>query len=240
MLDAGADENAGGQIPILIIEDELDIRKFLRLTLETHGFCPIEAGRLREGLQLLTLRRPEAIILDLGLPDGDGLEFITTVRAFSQTPILVLSARGREADKILALDLGADDYLTKPFSAGEFIARIKVARRHGARLNGDGNACMVFESLGLRLDYAQRKITLHGAAVRLTPIEYKLLALLTQNSGRVLTHGQLLRAVWGKHGADNPHYLRIHMQHLREKLHDDALAPRYIFTEPGTGYRFVG
>ena len=227
-------------MPILIIEDEQDIRKFLRLTLQTHGFTPHEADCAREGLRLLTLTRPEVIILDLGLPDMDGLDIIKEVRGFSQTPIIVLSARGREQDKITALELGADDYLTKPFSAGELIARIKVARRHFNRLAEPQQGNAVYDYDGLRVDLAARVVVLDGSAVRLTPIEYKLLAVLVKNAGRVVTHSHLLREVWGKHGGDNHHYLRIHTQHLREKLQDDALAPRFIITEPGIGYRFKG
>lgn len=223
--------------PILIIEDEPDIRKFLRLTLATHDLKPIEAETGEEGLRLLTSQRPEVIILDLGLPDMDGIEIIRQVREWSQIPILVLSARGQEQDKITALELGADDYLTKPFAAGELIARVKVALRHAARLKDTGNA--VYECEGLRVDLAARSITLNRQEIRLTPIEYKLLSVLVKNAGKVVTHTQLLREVWGKHSSENNQYLRIHTQHLREKLRDDALNPRFITTEPGIGYRFL-
>ncbi len=219
-----------------MIEDELAIRKFLRLTLATHAFKPLEAQSGQEGLRLLAAQHPAVIILDLGLPDMDGLEFISQVREWSQIPIIVLSARGQEQDKITALERGADDYLTKPFAAGELIARIKVALRHVSRLQGTGAAH--YECDGLKVDLAARAVTLHGDDVRCTPIEYKLLSVLVKNAGKVMTHSQLLREVWGKHSAEHNTYLRIHTQHLREKLKDDALNPRFITTEPGIGYRF--
>lgn len=229
-------QTSGGLTPILIIEDELEIRKFLRLTLTTHDLKPIEAENGKDGLRLLTAQRPEVIILDLGLPDMDGIEIIRQVREWSQIPIIVLSARGQEQDKIIALELGADDYLTKPFAAGELIARVKVALRHASRLKDTGSAS--YECDGLKVDLAARVVTLDGEEVRLTPIEYKLLSVLVKNAGKVITHTQLLREVWGKHSAENNNYLRIHTQHLREKLKDDALNPRFITTEPGIGYRF--
>jgi len=220
---------------ILIIEDETEIRRFLRATLTAHGFKPIEAETAREGLQALISHRPDVVILDLGLPDQDGQDFIRDIREWSQVPVIVVSAREQESEKIQALESGADDYLTKPFAAGELIARLRVAMRHAERLQ-DGNGS-VFAVNGLSVDLAARTVTLDGAEVRLTPIEYKLLTLLVKNAGKVLTHSHLLREVWGKHSLDNPHYLRIHTQHLREKLGDDALNPRFILTEPGVGYR---
>jgi two-component system KDP operon response regulator KdpE len=223
------------QTPVLIIEDEAEIRKFLRLTLTTHGLKPIEAENGKAGMQLLHSQRPEVMILDLGLPDIDGIEIIRQVREFSHIPIIVLSARGQENDKIMALELGADDYLTKPFSAGELIARVKVGLRHARRLNGGTEA---YEVDGLKVDLTSRVVTLHGEDIKLTPIEYKLLSVLVKNSGKVITHTQLMREVWGKHTLENNNYLRIHTQHLREKLKDDALNPRFIITEPGIGYRF--
>jgi len=223
------------QTPVLIIEDEAEIRKFLRLTLTTHGLKPIEAENGKAGMQLLRSQHPEVMILDLGLPDIDGIEIIRQVREFSHIPIVVLSARGQENDKIMALELGADDYLTKPFSAGELIARVKVGLRHARRLNNGGEA---YEVDGLKVDLTSRVVTLHNEDIKLTPIEYKLLSVLVKNSGKVITHTQLMREVWGKHTLENNNYLRIHTQHLREKLKDDALNPRFIITEPGIGYRF--
>ncbi len=220
---------------VLIVEDEGDIRKYLRATLSAHDFIPLEAATVREALQIITTQRPDVILLDLGLPDRDGTELIAEVRGWSLAPIIVLSARGQEQDKIAALELGADDYLTKPFAAGELIARIKVALRHAERLKDDGGA--VYQSDGLVVDLTARRVSLDGADVRLTPIEYKLLSVLVKNAGKVVTHSYLLREVWGKHSLDNNHYLRIHTQHLREKLKDDALNPRFILTEPGVGYR---
>jgi two-component system KDP operon response regulator KdpE len=223
-------------IAVLVIEDEADIRKFLRLILTTHDMTPLEADNGKDGLKVLIAHPPQVILLDLGLPDTDGLDIIRTVRAFSQTPIIVLSARGQERDKIQALELGADDYLTKPFSAGELIARIRVALRHAARLKDDGGP--LYEAGGLVVDMAARTVRLDGLEIRLTPIEYKLLSVLIRNAGKVITHAQLLREVWGKYTPEQNAALRIHTQHLREKLSDSALAPRFIITEPGVGYRF--
>jgi two-component system KDP operon response regulator KdpE len=220
-------------IPILLIEDEKEIRKFLKLTLTANGYAPLEAGDGREGLRLLAAYRPEIIILDLGLPDMDGLEIIKQVRECDSTPIIVLSAREQDHDKINALESGADDYLTKPFSAGELLARIKVAMRH-ARPATD----QTFESNGLNINLSGRVVTLNGQELRLTPIEYKLLTALVKNAGKVITHQQLIKEIWGRNAPENNNYLRIHTQHLREKLQDDALNPRYIITEPGIGYRF--
>ena len=222
---------------ILIVEDEADIRKFLRVTLQTHGFVAIEAETAREAMQKLVLQRPDIVILDLGLPDRDGQDFIREVREWSQVPILVVSAREQEADKIQALEGGADDYLTKPFAAGELLARLKVALRHARRVNEGGGA--VHDVNGLRVDLASRRVTLDNADIRLTPIEYRLVATLVRNAGKVLTHAQLLKEVWGRASAGQNHYLRIHIQHLREKLGDDPLSPRFIITEPGVGYRFA-
>jgi two-component system, OmpR family, KDP operon response regulator KdpE len=222
---------------VLLIEDESDIRRYLRATLEAQDYDVLEAATAREGLQKLTLNRPDVVILDLGLPDQDGQDFIRGVREWSQTPILVLSAREQEADKIEALENGADDYLTKPFAPGELLARIRVALRHAAgRIAID--APQVYEHNGLRVDTDARRVRLDGEDVHLTPIEYKLLAILVQNAGKVLTHAQLLKAVWNRQATDQNHYLRIHTQHLREKLNDDPLKPRFILTEPGIGYRF--
>ncbi|ESQ92835.1 response regulator [Asticcacaulis benevestitus] len=220
---------------ILSIEDEADIRKFLRTTLATHNMTVVEAETGKEGLQKAVLQTPDVILLDLGLPDMDGMDIIRQVREWGRTPIIVLSARGQEADKVEALELGADDYLTKPFSAAELIARIKVALRN--RNQPQGDAPFVYNHDSLIIDTAARRIRLDGEDIHLTPIEYKLLTVLARNSGKVLTHGALLSEVWGKHNSENQTYLRIHTQHLREKLKDDALNPRFIVTEPGIGYR---
>ena len=220
---------------VLTIEDEADIRKFLRATLGANDMHVIEAATGREGLQKAAAQSPDIILLDLGLPDMDGMEIIRQLREWSRTPIIVLSARGQEHDKIAALDGGADDYLTKPFAAGELIARIKVALRHADRPTGD--APFVYDYDGLMIDTASRRVRLDDEDVRLTPIEYKLLSVLARNSGKVLTHAALLKAIWDRHAPDNQTYLRIHTQHLREKLKDDALNPRFIVTEPGIGYR---
>lgn len=222
-------------VRILSIEDEPEIRKFLQSTLRTHGMTVLEAGTGKEGLQKASGQSPDVILLDLGLPDMDGMDIIRQIREWGRTPIIVLSARGQDRDKIEALELGADDYLTKPFSAGELIARIKVALRHAHRPAGD--APFVYDYDNLVIDTAARRVKLDGEDVHLTPIEYKLLVVLARNSGKVLTHVSLLHEVWGKHVPDNQTYLRIHTQHLREKLKDDALNPRFIVTEPGIGYR---
>jgi len=221
--------------PVLIIEDEKEIRRFLKLSLSTHGFTPFEAHNGKEGLRMLTTVRPEVIILDLRLPDMDGLEIIKQVRECGETPIIVLSARGLERDKVEALELGADDYLTKPFSTVELLARIKVALRH-AKMSGVA-ADAVFEYNGLKVNFTGRVVTLDGAEVHVTPIEYKLLTTLVKNAGKVVTHKQLLKEIWTRSAPDDNNYLRIHTQHLREKLHDDPLKPRYIITETGIGYR---
>ena len=222
-------------VRILSIEDEGEIRRFLRSTLGANGMELVEAETGKAGLQKITTMTPDVILLDLGLPDMDGMEVLRQVREWGRTPVIVLSARGQERDKVAALEAGADDYLTKPFSAAELIARIRVALRHAQRPQGD--AAFVYDYDGLVLDTAARRVRLDGEDVHLTPIEYKLLMVLARNSGKVLTHSALLKEVWGRHTPDNQTYLRIHTQHLREKLKDDALNPRFIVTEPGIGYR---
>ena len=222
-------------VRILSIEDEGEIRRFLRSTLGANGMELVEAETGKAGLQKVTTASPDVILLDLGLPDMDGMVVLRQVREWGRTPVIVLSARGQERDKVAALEEGADDYLTKPFSAAELIARIRVALRHAQRPAGDGN--FVYEYDGLMLDTAARRVKLDGEDVHLTPIEYKLLLVLARSSGKVLTHSALLKEVWGRHTPDNQTYLRIHTQHLREKLKDDALNPRFIVTEPGIGYR---
>lgn len=220
---------------ILIIDDEPEIRRFLRTTLSGHDYDVTEASTAAEGNKFLGVRPPDLLILDLGLPDKDGLEVLKELRAWSELPVIVLSARGFEQAKVDALETGADDYLTKPFGAAELLARIKVALRH-ARQSGT-SPTNLFTCNGLSVDNEKRVVTVDGKEIRLTPTEYKLLAALVHSAGKVVTHGQLLRAVWGKRSDEQGHYLRIYMQHLRQKLGDDALNPRFIVTETGIGYR---
>jgi len=222
-------------VRILSIEDEGEIRRFLRSTLAANGMELIEADSGKAGLQKITTATPDIVLLDLGLPDMDGMDVLRQVRDWGRVPVIVLSARGQERDKVEALEQGADDYLTKPFSAAELIARIRVALRHAQR--PQAAETFVYDYDGLVVDAAARRVRLNEEDVHLTPIEYKLLSVLARNSGKVLTHSALLREVWGRHTPDNQTYLRIHTQHLREKLKDDALNPRFIVTEPGIGYR---
>ncbi len=222
-------------IQVLVVEDEPQMRRFLRAALESHGHRVLEAVTAREGLMLATSHRPELILLDLGLPDLDGLELTTRLREWSRTPIIVISARGQESDKIGALDAGADDYLTKPFGTGELLARMRVALRHAAH-RGEPEA-PVFELGPWRVDLARRQVSVEGTEVHLTPNEYKLLTALVRHAGKVLTHQQLLREVWGGVPGAQPHYLRVYMAQLRHKLEADPARPRYLQTEPGVGYR---
>jgi two-component system KDP operon response regulator KdpE len=221
---------------ILIVEDEREIRRLLSATLEANGFSPLEAENARAGRLAVAGKRPDLVILDLGLPDQDGQDFIVDLREWSRVPVIVLSAREQEAEKVAALENGADDYLTKPFAAGELIARIRVALRHAVA--GAGEATPVHAFGDLVVDLSARSVRLAGEERRLTPIEYKLLATLVQHAGKVLTYTQLSRDIWGRHAADGNQRLRIHAQHLREKLNDDPISPRFILTEPGIGYRF--
>lgn len=219
---------------ILVIDDEPQIRRFLKATLTGQGYDVNEAATAAEGIKLLNVRPPELLILDLGLPDKDGLDVLKELRAWNALPVIVLSARGFEQAKVDALEAGADDYLTKPFGAAELLARIKVALRHARQ---GGAPADTFKTSGLVVHLDKRIVTVDDAEIRLTPTEYKLLATLIQNAGKVVTHGQLLREVWGKRSSEQGHYLRVYMQHLRQKLGDDALNPRYILTETGVGYR---
>ena len=220
---------------VLVVEDEQQMRRFLRASLGSHGFRLVEAGTAREAVALATSHNPELILLDLGLPDGDGIALTRELREWSRTPIVVISARGREADKVEALDAGADDYLTKPFGVSELLARMRVALRHAAQVRG--SEAPVVEIGPLKVDLGRRQVTLEGAEVRLTPIEFKLLRLLAQNAGRVLTHRQILAEVWGPGHAEQTHYLRVYMAQLRRKIEVDAARPRFLVTEPGVGYR---
>jgi two-component system KDP operon response regulator KdpE len=220
---------------ILIIEDELPIRRFLRATLASHGFQIVEATSGQAGLQQAIERPPSLVLLDLGLPDIDGLDVTCRLREWSQVPIIVLSARNQEHDKIAALDAGADDYLTKPFGVGELMARIRVARRHTEQA-GHPDA-PVFMTGELRVDLSRRQVFVNGFEVHLTPIEYQLLATLARYAGKVVTQRQLLREVWGTAYEQEAQYLRTYMTHLRHKLEADPAQPRYLLTEVGVGYR---
>lgn len=219
---------------ILLIDDEPPMRRFLRAALGNHPYRLVEAGTAREGLAQAAGQNPDVILLDLGLPDRDGLDVTRELRGWTRTPIIVLSARGQEHDKIAALDAGADDYLTKPFSVGELLARIRVALRH--RELGESTP-PVFEVGGLRVDLARRVVERDGVEVHLTPTEYKLLALLVRHAGRVLTHRQLLLELWGSHSTQQTPALRVHVTQLRHKIEADPSRPRLLTTEPGVGYR---
>lgn len=220
---------------VLVIEDEPQMRRFLRASLTSHGFRLVEAPTGREGIALATSHNPEVILLDLGLPDGDGIALTKELRGWSRTPVIVISARGRDTDKVEALDAGADDYLTKPFAVNELLARIRVALRHAEQARG--SSVPVVEIGGLRMDFRRREVTLDGKELHLTPIEYRLLTLLAQNAGRVLTQGQILNEVWGPGHDEQTHYLRVYMAQLRRKVERDPAQPKLLVTEPGVGYR---
>jgi len=221
---------------VLVIEDEPQIRRFLRATLSAHGYRLVEAATAQEGLMHAATRQPEIVILDLGLPDLDGLELTRQLREWSAMPIIVLSARGQESDKVAALDAGADDYLTKPFGVGELLARMRVALRHTARIAQEPGEA-VFTVGDLRIDMARRQVFVANQEVHLTPIEYKLLTTLVRYAGKVVTHHQLLREVWGPGASSETHYLRVYMGQLRHKLEANPTRPRYLVTESGVGYR---
>jgi len=221
---------------VLIVEDEPQMRRFLRTALEVQDFRVVEAETAKAGLVAATAHNPEVILLDLGLPDGDGIDLARRVREWSRVPIIVISARGREADKVAVLDAGADDYLTKPFGVNELLARIRVALRHtvhAASPRGEP----ILEVGPLRMDLSRREVTVSGRDVHLTPIEYRLLAFLAQNAGKVLTHRQILKEVWGPGSVDEVQYLRVFMAQLRRKIEADPARPILLQTEPGVGYR---
>ena len=221
---------------LLVVEDEAEIRRFLALSLEREGFDVCEAETLKRAMIEAANRRPDLILLDLGLPDGDGVDLIRDVRTWSQVPIVILSARTDEADKIEALDAGADDYLIKPFGIGELLARVRAhLRRHSGRRPDQ----TIIEFGAIRIDTALRSVSRGGESVRLTPIEYRLLIHLANHPHSVLTHRQLLNAVWGPNHADDTHYLRVYMGHLRKKIEADPAQPVHLVTETGIGYRFV-
>ncbi len=221
---------------ILIIDDELQIRRLLRVTLEGAGYRVREAATGSLGLNEAAVQRPDAVILDLGLPDADGLDVLRRLREWSGLPVLILSVRGEEAQKIAALDAGADDYLTKPFGGGELLARLRVLLR---RAQPAGEVSIA--SFGdVEVDYTKRTVTRAGADVHLTGKEYALLRLLLQHRGKVITHRQLLRELWGERAEEQTHYLRVYMTHLRQKLEPDPSRPVHLRTESGVGYRFSG
>jgi len=220
---------------ILVVEDEVPMRRFLCSALTSHGFRVTEAGTLAQAERAATAARPAAILLDLGLPDGDGLTLLRMLREWSTAPVIVLSARDREDDKVLALDAGADDYLTKPFGTSELLARIRVALRHARGQATADNPMLVIGPIAI--DQARHVVTVEGTEVHLTPIEFRLLALLARHTGKVMTHRQVLNEVWGPGNAHQTHYLRVHMAALRRKLETDPARPRWLTTEAGIGYR---
>jgi two-component system KDP operon response regulator KdpE len=222
---------------LLLIEDEPQMLRFLRASLGAHGYRLLESKTGQDGIAQAAERSPDVILLDLGLPDLDGLEVTTRLREWTRTPIIVLSARGQEEDKVQALDAGADDYLTKPFSVGELLARIRVALRHAAGTGAGPGEEPVFKSGDLQIDLVKRRVLVEDREIHLTPTEYKLLSVLARHAGRVVTHRQLLKEVWGPHYVDHTEYLRVFMAQLRHKLERDPARPRYLLNEPGVGYR---
>ncbi len=233
-----ATQVAGQEVLVLIIEDDAQIRHFLAHTLPNHGFRLIEATTAADGIREAETRCPDLIILDLGLPDRDGLDVIHALRQWTRVPILVLSARGQERDKVVALDAGADDYVAKPFGLAELLARIRVALRHSASAATSNQEPIV--SVGdLQVDLPHRRVMLQGEEVHLTPIEYRLVAALAKHPGKVLTQRQLLTDVWGPPYVDQAHYLRVYMGQLRRKLEKDPARPKYLLTEAGVGYRLA-
>jgi two-component system KDP operon response regulator KdpE len=224
---------------VLLIEDELPIRKFLGASLASAGYRVDEAATGQEALKRASQSPPELVLLDLGLPDIDGQEVLQQLREWLTAPIIVLSARDQEQQKIAALDHGADDYLTKPFSTGELLARIRAALRHAARVGGSEPGATTYEIGELKVDLAARRVSTGGKEVHLTPIEFKLLTALVHSAGKVLTHRQLLKEVWGPQQVQETHYLRVFMANLRHKLEADSAQPRYLLTEQGVGYRLA-
>ena len=219
---------------VLVVEDEPAMQRFLRASLTSHGYQVVEAGTVAEATMIATARNPDLVLLDLGLPDGDGIDVVHTLRGWSSKPIIVISARGREEDKVLALDAGANDYLTKPFGVNELLARMRVAVRSLERGVND-EPVLTFGKLSI--DLAGRAVSKGEAEIHLTPIEYKLLAFLAKNAGRVLTYRQILKEVWGPNAVGQTHYVRVHMAELRRKVEDEPARPKILMTEPGVGYR---
>jgi two-component system, OmpR family, KDP operon response regulator KdpE len=223
---------------IVLIEDEPQIRRFLRTTLTSQGYRLFEATTGADGLVEVASRQPDVAIVDLGLPDMDGLQVIRRLREWTAVPIIVLSARGQEREKVIALDAGADDYVSKPFGSDELLARIRVSLRRTVGASHEGDAA-TFEVGELRVDLVRRQVSVSGVPVHLTPIEYKLLTTLVRHAGKVVTNRQLLSEVWGPAHADQGHYVRVYMGHLRHKLEAEPANPRYLLTEPGVGYRLA-
>lgn len=219
----------------LVIDDEPQIRRLLRVTLEANGYTVVDAANGQDGIVQAAQGRPEIILLDLGLPDLDGVEVLKRIREWSRVPIIILSVRDREHDKIAALDAGADDFVTKPFGSGELLARLRTTLRRSQ----PEAASAVFHVGKVQVDLAARSVRKNGAEVKLTPIEYALLRLLAVHAGKVITHRQLLTEVWGPNSGEQTHYLRVHIAHLRSKLEDDPARPKIILTEPAVGYRIA-
>lgn len=220
---------------VLVVEDERPLRRFLRTALSAHGYRVEEAENAAEARIVVTTQSPDVMLLDLGLPDADGIELTRELRAFTTLPIVVLSARGKETDKVDALDAGADDYLTKPFGVNELLARLRVALRHARPPAAQADS--TFEVGPLYVHFQRREVRVAGREVHLTPIEFKLLALLATHAGKVLTHRQILKEVWGPQYATQNHYVRVHLAELRKKIEEDPARPRLVTTEPGVGYR---
>lgn len=220
---------------VLVVDDEPQIRRLLRITLEANGYRVVDSENGNDGLVQAAQRKPDVVLLDLGLPDMDGLAVLKRIREWSRVPVLILSVRDQEEDKIAALDSGADDYVTKPFNSGELLARVRAALRHGQPQGANA----IFRSGCLEVDLAKRLVFKNGTEIKLTPIEYSLLRLLVIHAGKVLTHRQLLTEVWGEKAVSQTHYLRVHIAHLREKLEDDSSAAELIVTEPAIGYRLL-
>ena len=223
---------------VVLIEDEPQIRRFLRATLTSQGYRLFEAATGADGLVEVASRQPDIVIIDLGLPDMDGIDVIRRLREWSSAPVIVLSARGQERDKVTALDAGADDYVSKPFGADELLARMRVALRHAAGASRDGDEA-TYTMADLKVDLLRRKVSVGGKEVHLTPIEFKLLSVLVRYAGKVVTHQQLLREVWGPAHTEQAHYVRVYMAHLRHKLEAEPARPRYLLSEPGVGYRLA-
>ena len=222
---------------VIVIEDEANLRRFVRLALEADDCRVFEADSVKRGLIEAGTRHPDLVVLDLGLPDGDGVDFIREFRTWSEAPIIVLSARSSEKDKVTALDAGADDYLTKPFGAAELSARVRAQLRRRAQVRGAENAVVEFGDV--RIDLSRRIVEKNGEDLHLTAIEFRLLAYLIANPDCVLTHRQVLKSVWGPSHANDAHYVRVYMGHLRKKIEADPARPRHLLTETGVGYRFV-
>ena len=221
---------------VLVVEDEARFRRFVKVSLEGRGYRVLEAGDAAAGIRMAAEYAPELVLLDLGLPDADGLDVVRRLREWTDVPVIVVSAREKEGQKVEALDVGADDYLTKPFGVGELLARMRVALRHAGRW-GTGRGKSLFRAGDLEVDLAKRRVAVRGEEVRLTPLEYRLLQTLVQHAGKVVTHRQILQQVWGPGCLEQTHYLRVHMTNLRRKIEADPARPRLLLTEAGVGYR---